>query len=97
VVGRLMRGALQRWRRPAGGGTVYARLYVRADCLLCEEAQALLHEFERAGRLDLRLVDIDDDAALQRRYGITIPVLEIDDGPCLEWPFGPADLSRALR
>lgn len=97
MLGRLMRGALQRRRRPAGGGTVHARLYVRADCLLCEEAQALLREFERAGRLDLRLVDIDDDPALQRRYGITIPVLEIDNGPSLEWPFGRADLRRALR
>jgi hypothetical protein len=97
VVSHLLRVARRRWWRTVRAGPARARLYVRAECELCEQARGLLRQFEQAGRLDLRLVGIDHDPALQRRYGITIPVLEIEGGPCLEWPFGQADVRRALR
>jgi hypothetical protein len=97
VVSRLLRAAPLHWWRPVRARPVRARLYLRAECELCEQAQALLREFEQAGRLDLRVVAIDHDPALQRRYGITIPVLEIEGGPCLEWPFDRSEVRRALR
>ena len=97
MVSRLFRAGPQRRWRPVRARPARARLYLRAECELCEQARGLLREFEQAGRLDLRLVAIDHDPSLQRRYGITIPVLEIEGGPYLEWPFNRSEVRRALR
>ena len=51
----------------------------RADCSLCEqmlvELAAILDPAEAA---QVRIVDIDQDPALQRKYGQRIPVLLAD-------------------
>lgn len=60
-------------------------LYQRDDCHLCDEAlevlaQARIPEFES--------VFIDEDDALEARYGIRVPVLHRSDtGAELDWPF----------
>jgi hypothetical protein len=90
-------GVFGRWRQRGAGRELRARLYVRYPCELCEEALELLRPFERDGRLTIERVDVDSDRELLRRFGLTIPVLEIVDGPCLEWPFDEPDLRRALR
>lgn len=73
-----------------------ARLFRRAECGLCDEALALLRPQIRSGRLVLEEVDIESDPALLRRYFLSIPVLAIEDGPTLSWPFDRHDLRRAL-
>lgn len=68
-------------------------LFQRDDCHLCDLAlevlaQARLPEFES--------VFIDDDATLEARYGIRVPVLrDAQRGLELDWPFD-ADAVRAL-
>lgn len=60
-------------------------LFQRDDCPLCDQALAVLAaahvpEFETRW--------IDDDAALEARYGTRVPVLRDDgDGSELSWPF----------
>ena len=49
-------------------------LYTRNGCHLCEDAKALL---VRHG-LAVQEVDIDADPHLAERYGLCIPVVEID-------------------
>jgi hypothetical protein len=61
------------------------RLFQRDDCPLCDEALAVL----AAARVpDFESVWIDDDAALEARYGERVPVLR-DEGREVEldWPF----------
>ena len=72
------------------------RLYSRPDCHLCEVAAELLHQsgieqvFEH--------VNIEDDLALLRRYGIRIPVLQrMDTGAELFWPFDQESLLAFLQ
>jgi hypothetical protein len=69
-------------------------LYQRDDCKLCDEALAVL----AAARVpDFESVFIDDDAALEQRYGERIPVLREAAGGCeLGWPFGPEDVRRFM-
>ena len=63
-------------------------LYQRADCHLCDLAIEVLAE-ARAG--DFQSVFIDDDDALEARYGVRVPVLRMADGEAeLEWPFDVA-------
>ena len=70
------------------------RLFQRDDCHLCDEALAAL----ATARLPaFESVFIDDDAELEARYGLRVPVLcderrDIE----LDWPFD-ADGVRAWR
>lgn len=46
-------------------------LYGRPDCGLCQDMLATLEDMQIA----LDFIDIDDDPALQQRFGTLIPVL----------------------
>jgi hypothetical protein len=81
-----------RRRRPARA----ARLYVKEPCGLCEQARAVLKPYERDGRLQVTTVDIEAEAELFRRYCFSVPVLEIESGAELPWPFGKAEVERLL-
>ncbi len=60
-------------------------LYQRDDCHLCDQALAVLAQ-ARAPEFDS--VFIDDDEALEARYGMRVPVLrDTVSGAELEWPF----------
>ena len=65
-------------------------LYQRDDCPLCDQALAVL----AAARIpDFDSVWIDDDAALESRYGARVPVLRDDvSGAELDWPFAEDQL-----
>lgn len=71
------------------------RLYTRPDCHLCELAGDLLRQ--EAAETPLRLVNIEDDLALLRRYGVRVPVLhDPGSGAELAWPFDAAELRGFL-
>ncbi|KIQ97406.1 glutaredoxin family protein [Lysobacter sp. A03] len=66
-------------------------LYQRDDCHLCDLA---LLELARAAAPDFESVFIDDDADLEQRYGVRVPVLlDVDTMRELAWPFD-ADMLR---
>jgi glutaredoxin len=68
-------------------------LYTREECHLCEQASRLLREMGVA----FQEVDIDQDAALEARYGIKVPVLA-QPAQCREicFPFGESEVRRFL-
>jgi hypothetical protein len=96
MLGGRARQRIGRWIGVDGAPRVRARLFLKADCGLCEEAIALLRPFERRGHLALELVDIAANPELFRRYCFAIPVLAIEGGPTLEWPFDRAALRKVL-
>ena len=49
-------------------------LYYRSGCHLCEQMLAEIYALHGDG-LQLHLVDVDTDDALQTRYGLQVPVL----------------------
>jgi hypothetical protein len=76
-------------------------LYTRAGCHLCDEARAIVQGLleERAARgrrtASLRERDIATDAAWERRFFTTIPVVEFGDRR-LELATSPAKIRRFL-
>jgi hypothetical protein len=68
-------------------------LYSRPGCHLCEDLAQQLEPLVR-GRATIELVDVDSDVALERRYGLRIPVL--CDGE-LELTSYPLDADRVTR
>jgi hypothetical protein len=69
-------------------------LYQRDDCHLCDIAITVLAQV-RAG--DFASVFIDDDAALEARYGTRVPVLADMNGRELDWPFDAVRLRGWLE
>lgn len=69
-------------------------LYQRDDCHLCDLALEVL----AAARVpEFDSVFIDDDDALQARYGVRVPVLRDDArGIELDWPFDTQTLRNWL-
>ena len=69
-------------------------LFQRDDCHLCDLALEVL---AAARAPEFESVFIDDDAALEARYGERVPVLRHDaDGRELAWPFDAAAVARFL-
>ena len=68
-------------------------LYSRPGCHLCEDVAVQLEPLLR-GRATLEIVDVDSSVALERRYGLRIPLLV--DGE-LELSSYPLDLERVRR
>jgi hypothetical protein len=73
-------------------------LLTRAECGLCEQLQEALRELRHTQDLPaLRLVDVDSDATLQRRYGLHIPVLLLDGVEVCRHQLDTPELLRLLR
>ena len=69
-------------------------LFQRDDCHLCDLAVGLLAQVRAP---DFDSVFIDDDQALEARYGERVPVLrDTDRGRELDWPFDAEGLKTWL-
>ncbi len=71
-----------------------AILYGKPGCHLCEDAAAILDSLSPEG-LRWRHVDIEGDAGLFERFRHSIPVIEIEGGPTLDWPTTRERVRRA--
>ena len=71
-------------------------LYSREDCHLCEDAWALATAI--APERPIQVVDVDEEPALEERYGLLVPVLrEPGSGREIGWPFDAAALLAFLN
>jgi glutaredoxin len=71
-------------------------LYSRRGCHLCDDAREALAAAAAQARFELREVLIEDDEDLERRYGVRVPVVEIDGEEAFEYVVDPARLARLL-
>lgn len=70
-------------------------VYTRQQCGLCEKAERLVAA-EAAGAA-VRLVDVDEDPELQRRYHVRVPVVTVDGDEIAAGRVAPGTVARALR
>ncbi|WP_020394557.1 glutaredoxin family protein [Thiolinea disciformis] len=72
-------------------------VYYRAGCHLCEQLIAELSQLQQALQetidFDFELIDIDQDAALRKRYDVDVPVVALND-EVLCYHFFDADTVR---
>jgi Glutaredoxin-like domain (DUF836) len=70
---------------------------IRQECPLCDEFLAALMAWgkERAV-LDVTLVDVDENAELQQRFGWTVPVLLCGEKQLCHGHFDPGGVSKYL-
>jgi glutaredoxin len=72
-------------------------LYSRPGCHLCNAAREVLLAERVASSFDLVEVDVAGDDELERRYGIRIPVVEIDGEERFEYEVDPVELASIVR
>jgi predicted thioredoxin/glutaredoxin len=70
-------------------------VYTRERCGLCRRAEEIVAR--EAGRAEVRLIDIDADPDLQRRFHVRVPVVEVDGSEVAEGVVQPGSIRRALR
>ena len=74
---------------------VSVTLYTRANCKLCEEAEAQLNELQKIIPHKLTVIDIDSEPSFRTAYALEIPVVEA--GPFkIKAPFTRQQLQMTL-
>ena len=75
----------------------FLHLYSTSHCHLCEKAEALLIKLNLDNDIKWELIEITEDADLQERYEIKIPVLKrLDTSAEICWPFNEYDIKYLL-
>lgn len=74
---------------------VLVEIYTRANCGLCERAEELVRV--EAPTAEVRLIDIDADPGLLRRYHIRVPVIVVDGREVAEGQVAEGSVVRAVR
>jgi predicted glycosyltransferase len=70
-------------------------MYSRRTCGLCDEARAVVVAELVGGPVEFEEVFIDGDDALEREYGLRVPVVAIDGAEEFEYRVEP-DMFRRL-
>ena len=71
-------------------------VYLRPGCHLCEEALAVLQRLRAQAPFELRIVDIESDDDLHRRYLERIPVIVLDGIELYDYVVDERDLRARL-
>jgi glutaredoxin len=72
-------------------------IYSRPGCHLCDEMKAVVELVGRSVALQIEEIDISADPALEARYGLDIPVLEIDGRRAAKYRVSEDELRRVLE
>ena len=82
----------------AGGVGRRLTVITRADCELCEQmAEELASLRELQPLPEVGALDVDSDPALQRRWGLKVPVLQLDGSMVCAGRLDTPELLRLLR
>ncbi len=72
-------------------------IYSKPGCHLCEEAEAEINLAGVAEQFTLEIINIENDPALARRYGLEIPVIVINGITAFKYRLTAAEFKKALQ
>src|SRR5690349_5611903 len=76
---------------------IRVEIYSRPGCHLCDEAKAVIESVGSRHRLDVRVINIENDPELEARYGTEIPVVFINGRKSFKYRVDSVELERRLR
>ncbi len=92
-----MLGLIRRYvRRRQAAGPITVTLWGKADCCLCDRAQAILERLAGEFPVHLEKRDIRTDPDVYEQFRYIIPVVEIQGGPRFEGKITEYRLRQAL-
>ena len=77
--------------------TIQIDLYSRPNCHLCDEAKDTIERVRRRYPFSLRLINIEEDPALESAYGTEIPVIFINGDKAFKYHVDEADLEKKVK
>lgn len=72
-------------------------LLTKSNCPLCTQALQLMYQLDIDEPIDIKVVDIAADEALQQEYGWLVPVLKDEQDNELRWPFDTLQLLEFIK
>jgi hypothetical protein len=70
-------------------------LYTTPYCHLCEEAEMILNHIDQI--TSIQKIDIAQSEEMVEEYGVRIPVLRVQSGEELEWPFDQGQVLNFIK
>ena len=77
--------------------SVAVDLYTRVGCHLCDDAKGVLERVQAERPFELRVIDVDTDAELARRFGLEVPVVFVGGRKAFKYRVDEAELVRRLE
>ncbi len=72
-------------------------LYTRKDCCLCDEMKEVVRQVAGEFSLNVKEIDVDSSADLQRQHGSEVPVLFINGRKAFKYRVTVNDLKKRLK
>lgn len=72
-------------------------LYTRKDCCLCDEMKEVVRQVASEFSLNVKEIDVDSAADLQRQHGSEVPVLFINGRKAFKVRVTEGELKRRLK
>jgi len=72
-------------------------IYSRPGCHLCDEAKVVIERVRRRYQFDLRVINVEDDPALESAYGMEIPVVFINGNKAFKYRVNEAELEKRVK
>jgi len=77
--------------------SVKVEIYSRPGCHLCDEAKEVIERVGRRVAFSLRVINIETDPELEKRYGEEIPVVFVNGMPAFRYRVDEAEFEKKVK
>jgi glutaredoxin len=78
-------------------GSVVVDIYSRPGCHLCDDAKEIVERVQTRVKFDLRIINIEGDAELEKTYGEQIPVVLINGRKAFKYHVKEAEFEAQVK
>ena len=77
--------------------SVYVEIYSRPGCHLCDEAKEVIERVRRRLTFGLRVINIERDPELEKKYGEEIPVVFVNGVLAFKYRVDEAEFEKKVK
>jgi len=77
--------------------SVKVEIYSRPGCHLCDEAKEVIERVRRRIVFSLRVINIETDPELEKKYGEEIPVVFVNGMPAFRYRVDEAEFEKKVK
>jgi glutaredoxin len=76
---------------------IQIEIYSRPDCHLCDEAKVIIDRVRKRYPFTVRVINIEEDPALESAYGTEIPVVCINGSKAFKYHVDERELEQKVK
>ncbi len=77
--------------------SIQIEIYSRPGCHLCDEAKEVIDRIQRRYAFAVRVINIEEDPALETAYGTEIPVVFINGSKAFKYRVDEAEFEKKVK